>query len=133
MTMLSRSSALCKRRGLTLVEVVAGLALLAALAVGGLLAFGAHQRQLRQSALRLEAATLADRLLTEWYAGSGYVPRPAWGVFPDAAGWRWHTRPVARGRIDDLEIETVRLEVFAAGNAHASQPAVVVDLLAPLR
>ncbi len=61
------------RRGLTLVEVVAGLALLATLLVSILMAYGLHSGQIRAAQDRLEAIHLADELLNSWTA-TGSMP-----------------------------------------------------------
>jgi prepilin-type N-terminal cleavage/methylation domain-containing protein len=108
---LSRSA----KRGFTLVEVVAGLTLLASLAVGVLLAARVHQRQIRFARERLAVIDLTDLLIESWQAQPSGIPVFASGPFGPVsadAGWRWQTRPVGRRLVFGLPVDVIRLEVF---------------------
>ena len=125
---MSRAT-LCRsgdRRGLTLVEVVAGLALLASLGVAMLSILTAHRQQARQAADRLQAADLADQLLAGWYSSGGGVPRNAAGVF-SRGECQWTTRAIDQRMVDGYAIEIVRLQV--AARARPGVPLVTINLL----
>jgi type II secretory pathway pseudopilin PulG len=121
------------RSGITLVEVVAGMTLLASLASGMLLALGAHQRQLRRAEQQIVAAEVADRLLGQWYAGYETIPRNRQGrVVAEQETWIWRTRTVEVTAVGSILIERVRLEIFRSGNRQDRTPSVVVELIAPV-
>lgn len=68
-----KKSKIC-RKGLTLVEVVTGIAILSTLLVGILLAFKQHSTQIKSAQKRMEAIEMADDLLREWSLGGWSVP-----------------------------------------------------------
>src|SRR4051812_10504446 len=78
----------------TLVEVLLGLVLLAALLVSILTARSRAARQTVLARAREDAARSADRLLTRWWADPATFPRSATGVTPDAPHFTWRTRVV---------------------------------------
>ena len=120
----------CRRNGgLTLIEVVAGLALLASLAVGVLLAISSYRRQMQHAQDRLLAADLADRLLAGWYS-SGRIPRAGAGVLSADGRWRWQTRVTDRALIGSYPVEVIRLQVSRILSREA--PSVTIDLVAIL-
>jgi hypothetical protein len=112
-----------------LIEVVAGLTLLATLAVSVLLTIGAHRRQTQQAEHRLAAADLADRLLAAWYSSSRGVPRNATGPLLDGNTWFWRTRVVDVGRVEQFPVEVVRLQIFR--KPAPRQAAITIDLMSP--
>ena len=83
------SSAPCKKNGLTLIEVIAAIALLGALLSATLVAVGRHTRQVRQAQDRIEALEAADRLLSGWFLQQGGELDALEGVVPGHADWRW--------------------------------------------
>lgn len=115
--------------GLTLVEVVAGLALLASLAVGVLLSIGAHRIQTQQAHNRLAAADLADQLLAGWYSSSRGIPRYNSGLLSADGNWFWQTRVVDRRFIGTFTVEVIRLQVSKRSTRET--PLVTIDVLAP--
>ena len=100
------------RHGLTLVEVVAGLALLATLLVSILMAFSAHAGQIRAAQDRLQAIEIADALLTRWTASDGIPAVGREDAVPgsEALWWRIVVSPSVAPSATGLH--TVRLEVF---------------------
>lgn len=54
------------RSGITLIEVVVGLALMASLLASALLAGSSHLRQMRAAADKRQATELLDRFLSQW-------------------------------------------------------------------
>ena len=122
----------CWRTGMTLVEVLAGLALLASVLVGLLAAKAGYTRQSARAELRLRAAGAADELLAGWWQSSAGVPRLAAGEAPGGAGLLWRTRPVANVAVEDLGAQNVRLEILsAAANGRAPSFVLSVDVALP--
>jgi hypothetical protein len=118
---------------MTLVEVVAGTTLLATLATGMLLAYGAHQKQVRRAEQRIVAADVADNLLGQWYAGIGRIPRNQQGrVFSKQEPWLWRSRTIEVAAVGSIPVERIRVEIYREWERKDRQPLVVVELLAPL-
>src|SRR3954469_13058968 len=90
----SRARKRASRRGLTLVEVVAGLALLATLLVAVLGTKARVTRQWAHANRRLEAIAAADKLLAAWWATPATFPRKSSGNVAGDAGLSWRTTPV---------------------------------------
>ena len=101
-----------RRRGLTLVEVVAGLALLSALLVTVLTAKSRATRQLASANRRLEAVAAADRLLVGWWQDRAHFPRQSSGRVPGDAGFAWRTSPVRNDAVNALAASVIRVEVI---------------------
>ena len=56
------------KRGLTLIEVMASLALMGSLLAALVMSHGRHRKQVRLAEKRIVALEIADRLLTQWTA-----------------------------------------------------------------
>jgi type II secretory pathway pseudopilin PulG len=97
---------------LTLLEVLAGLALLATLLAGVLTAYGNHVRQVRRTQLRLKAADAADRMLTDWFQRPGGFPEEGCGTVEMFDGKAKEKNP---------EVEPI-LVIDLASSATAKQP-----------
>ena len=120
------------RSGMTLVELVAGMTLLATLAASVLLALGVHQKQLHRAAKRINAIAAADRLLAGWSSGSGEIPRNTFGqVVLDENRWIWTTRTIDTAMVESLRVEKIRVEIYEEGAADRRQPLAFVELMAP--
>jgi type II secretory pathway pseudopilin PulG len=125
-------AACCRRsavQGLTLVEVIAGLALLATLLAAILVAFGRQAAQMRKSRDRLKAVELADRLLGDWSAQNAI---PAIGTEQTLEGtkdWRWRLVEAGSADLDAAGLAAVRLEVFRPIVGTPDQVLASVDLL----
>lgn len=99
------------RSGLTLVEVVAGLALLVTLLVSILMAFGLHASQIRSAKDRLEATAVADKLLTAWMAG-GTLPTVGERELIDTEdGNTWWRIVEGSGDRQPMGLHTIKLEI----------------------
>lgn len=123
----SRCWRTARRRGLTLVEVVAASTLLASLMVGTLLAFTAHRKQIRTADERLHAVRLADELLQTW---SGKIPRNTTGLIRlESDRWLWRTTSLRRQSLADTAFDIVRLEVFPPKRGAVGGRPVIVDLV----
>jgi type II secretory pathway pseudopilin PulG len=127
-------AACCRRsavRGLTLVEVIAGLVLLATLLASILVAFGSQAAQIRKSRDRLQAIELADRLLANWNSQNAI---PVAGTEQSLAGtkdWRWRIVEAASADLERAGLASVRLEVFYPIAGGPDQVLTAVDLLVP--
>jgi prepilin-type N-terminal cleavage/methylation domain-containing protein len=99
-------------RGLTLVEVVAGLALLSTLLVAVLTTKARVTRQWSHAQRKLQAAAAADRLLVEWWPRRDVFPRQSSGRLSGDSGLRWRTTPLANQALNALRTSVVRLEVL---------------------
>lgn len=115
-------------RGLTLIEVLAGLALLAALLMTILTARSRAALQWSRANERIRAVEAADRLLSEWWQDPKSFPRAGEGVVAGVDGFRWRTRIVRNRVAERLSTEVVRLEVGritpggAGGDAGSGRP-----------
>ena len=85
------------RRGLLLLEVVVGLALLALLGVALVQLQVRATRQYRSAQESTAVARQAEALLLEWRLGRVAVTLPASGAFDDQLRWRRDVRPVRIG------------------------------------
>ncbi len=84
------------RHGLSLIEVVASIALMSVLMVAMLTAWTKHKEQIQRAEAKLQAVTLLDQQLGSWFAASGGPPFPAEGRFPDSELiWRSFRTPNA--------------------------------------
>ncbi len=120
--------------GLTLIEVIAGLALLGWLLSAVVLAKARHTRQLAESNRQLEAIEAADLLLARWWAVKDDIPLPrsGRGRVPGSDLWHWRVTPLARDEADALGIEIVRLQISDGRWDPQTPPAVEVDLVLPV-
>lgn len=133
----SRHSSRPWRRGLTLVEVAAAMALLGTLLVSVLLAHAKLRGQETRAGQFLEAQRLADKLLATWWENLDEFPREDQGDVPGAAAWSWRTRRVPSPEAKAIEAEIVAVELFCARDDHDTtsvtrKPAVRVEVLLPL-
>ena len=117
-----------KNAGLTLVEVVAGMALLSTLLVTAILSFGRLDKQIRESERRIEACHQADALLEYWMGQTTVFPIGRSGTCDN--GMVWKTRELKSTQIPSLQLSTVRVELYSAnGEAGSNEPLVQVDVL----
>src|SRR3982751_5795038 len=123
-----RSGAPAIRRGMTLVEVVASLALLASLLVGLLLAKARYTRQSALADRRLEAVRAADRLVTEGWGGPTRFPRRGAGRIDGPNDLSWQTDLVANPALGELGAQVVRLEVIDDRAGGATQGGVLATV-----
>lgn len=106
------------RSGLTLVEVVAGIALLSTLLVSILMSYGAHAGQIRAARQRVQAIEAADRLLSNWMT-LGELPAVGdQDMLPGSDELVWRMVAVPRSERVSLpdEVGLMRLEVYQRSN-----------------
>lgn len=99
------------RGAFTLVEVVAGIALLAVLLVGVVQSIAAHKRTLARAADRIEAAAVADRLLGSLSGRGGLYPTNARGLVPTHPDWAWSLTRTGTQMLEGFPVDTLRLEI----------------------
>jgi Tfp pilus assembly protein PilV len=127
--MRKRSSAR-RRRGLTLVEAVAGTVLLGTLMTGLLLAHVRMLRQARRAELRLEACSVADGLMAAWWADRANLPREGTGPVQGRPGWSWRTRTRESEVAAAFLADVVVLRVFAP-DLSPGEHAVELEVMVP--
>ena len=81
------------RNALTLVEVVASIALISAILVGMLMAHARHQRQIKLAKDIKLAAQLADKKLADWFLDETPIHAGGSGEFSDNVNFFWRTSP----------------------------------------
>ena len=118
------------RRGLTLIEALAGTALLGSVLAAILVANGRLATQAARAARREEACRVADDLMEHLWRKKADFPRDKAGDVPRHAGWTWRTRVVADGAAEALRAERIAVEVFRAAGELEPPTARVEILLA---
>ncbi len=116
--------------GFTLVEVLAGLALLGTLMATAMLVKARYTRQMAMSNRRLEAVAATDAMLQAWWAKKT-LPHTGSGDVPGDLGLTWRTtthNQVAKTN-HPVELETTRLEILDRRNPHADGPILTLELL----
>lgn len=95
-----------RKTALTLIEVVAALALLAGVATLLLTAQGRSLEQLRATGRQERAAALADALLARWRLEPGGAAVPLEGAFDEWPGWHWRRRvaPCTIAELDEVSL-----------------------------
>jgi len=96
---------------LTLVEALAGTALLGTVLAAVLLADARLTRQELLARHRLEAQDAANSLLAAWWADRDTFPCAADGDVPNHDGWRWRTAVIPNAAAEELGADVVRLEI----------------------
>ena len=120
-------------RGTTLVEALAGTALLGTLLVSVLMTSARVNGQSARAQQRIQACQLADSLLQQWWDKRDQMPRSGGGPIKEAKGWTWRTRTADSNEATALNAQIVVVEVYAppvAGEGRQS-PAASVELLLP--
>jgi hypothetical protein len=116
---------------MTLVEVLAALAIVGVVLTTLLAARGRYIHQWAIAQRKSQAIAAADRLLADWWAlPIEDFPREASGTTSDAAHLPWRTEITQRSVIGLSELEVVRLSIGEA-NAANSSPLVSVELVIP--
>jgi len=114
----------------TLVEALAGTAVLGSLLVSILIGAVRLQGQAGRAERRLQACRVVDQLLEAWWRNPEEFPRRDEGSVSEGDGWRWRTQVLPSGPERVLRGEVVAVEVFAAGERDG-EPAARVEVLVP--
>jgi len=123
--MIPRSvkSSPASRTGATLIELVAGLALLALLGTALLMTRARLIHQRAEAESRLRAVAAADELLSAWHQGADSIPRQSAGTCFEPS-FTWTTKPIASSAAASLHAEVIRLEILKD-----SRPATSIDVV----
>lgn len=119
------------RRGLTLVEVLASLAILGLLIGSVLVARARHVHQWALSQQKARAVAAADLLLAAWWSNPASLPSEGSGGLPGMPQALWNTRTIPDETLADLASVRVRFEVHSTLRAERDEPLVRVDLILP--
>ncbi len=126
----SITSSAGRHRGVTLTEVVAGLALLGSLLVTLLIARLSLTRQRIESEERIAATHACDQLLSAWFTAGKPIPRPASGHTGPDGRFSWRTRATRTEHFESVALQVVRLEL-ADATRRDRKPLAVVEVLTP--
>jgi len=126
--------------GTTLVEVVAGLALLGSLLVGLLMAKARFTRQAAVADRRMQAIAAADSILSAWHRDPKKLVRNGAGTMSDDPSLAWRSQIVANPPIEDLGGQVVRLEMIdrrdggvLVGVDYVAEPPPKVEAVGPAK
>ncbi|MCP4589434.1 MAG: hypothetical protein GY842_01690 [bacterium] len=120
-------------RSLTLVEVVASLALLGGTVATLLVAQSGALEQLRAAQDRREAGALARGLLQDWRLAGEDLTAPAEGAWSDRPAWSWRRLVVGECGRDKARLVQVRVEVVHTAVHEPPRTVAAYDWLEPLR
>lgn len=118
-----------RRHGITLVEVVASIGLLATLLVTTLSTRSSLIRQANK-AFAIEQATEAiDQQIAVWFENSDELPRNESGAFADTEQFFWRTSVVpARSSNSDWDFVTLRVDAVSSDTQDVVASVEIVDL-----
>lgn len=117
------------RTGITLIEVVAAIALLASLLVSILATHNRLARQTREAQERLVAVEAADRLLAEWTSTDPMKIPAAEGEIRGKTSLRWTLTGRTDPSLEDLGIQVAELSLYPEAQAANGRPLVSVEFL----
>ena len=103
---------------MTLIEILAGLVVLAVLISALTMARGRFLRAWSQAQRKLEATVAVDRMLSAWIgggSGNDSIPVPSQGSLNGVEGCTWRTNWVAEPGATRLGAGVVRVEVVEGG------------------
>lgn len=128
-----RSSMRSKHKiGFTLIEVMAGLAILGSVLVAVVMARGRYLEQSVAARHKAEAVRVADGLLTQWWSDPERLPRSDSG---EVEGFRWETQSRQPEALADLQAEVLTLSLFPpdeADDAEAEyEPILDIEIVIP--
>ena len=119
-------------RGMTLVEVVAGSALLGTLLVAILLAQARIVKQAGLAARRVEACGIADGMLELWWSDPEEFRVDGSGDVQGREGWSWRTSVIENEDAERLGADVVALEIFGPG-AKGEKSSCRIEVMLPGR
>lgn len=130
------SSRIWRPAGLTLIEVVASIVLLATVLTGMVIAKSRHTRQLALSQRISAAVRAADELIATWHLSSEGVPVDQTGSIAGDHLLQWRTRLVAGHELEAWRASVVRVELMDANHqatdaSMEAKPLVSVDIVVP--
>ncbi len=106
-----------RRRGLTLIEVVAAIVILGSSVTAMLMARANNLGQLSDARRQMTARAIAQELIAEWRLAKVDLTAPASGSVEGEPGWSWR-RSVESARLPgNLQGQDVRLEIIRVNDA----------------
>lgn len=114
----------------TLVEALAGMAILGGVLVTMLIGQARLMAQQARADDRLEACRLADALLESWWRDRDRFPRNESGTISGTRSWQWQTQPVANDEAAAVGAEVVALELRHEGIGE-DEAALRIEVLLP--
>ena len=118
-----------KRSAFSLIEVVAGLVIMAGVLVASLLGFSAHRRQLRHADNRIAAVSIADELLTTLSGQVDGFPTNSRGRIAGKSDWYWTTQLVATTAPMEVPMNVIRLSVVTVESSGKHRLLTSVDVV----
>lgn len=118
-----------RHQGLTLIEVIASLAILGSLLVAILAAKGRSIQQWNTANRRIQATAAADALLSQWWQKPETLPHEATGAIEGDSKLTWRTRVIEERELGELGLEKVRLEILDQDAKELKDALVIVDLV----
>lgn len=124
----------CKRsdacHAFTLIEVLAGMVLLAGVVSTTLVAISSHRRASELLGKQRSALLAADALLSEWYQSSAQIPVPSQGAVGIGSDFFWRTRRVGTQQVCGVWTDTIRLEIMVSSLSQSNTPPLAtIDVL----
>ena len=119
-------------RGMTLIEVVVGLAILGSLLTTAVFAKARYTRQWNRANQQLEAIEMADALLTNWWTDPTTFPRSDTGEASNDPQLVWQTHTMSQVGLDESDGQVVRLEIHDRRTPDHEEPLISVDLVLPV-
>jgi len=118
---------------MTLVEVLAGTALLGTLLAGLLVSSSRLTALSRRSYEKEEACRAADDLLDGWWPKKEKIPRNQSGDVPNHPGWSWRTSVTRQIQVGTAKLDVLAVDVRpSGGTADANDSGSVrVEVLLP--
>lgn len=106
------------RAGVTLIEIVVGLVVLAVLVSSVTLARGRLMRQWSETERTVQAAKALDQMMAGWIGGgdADSIPVPSRGPLQGVEGCIWRTNWMADPAATQIGAGVVRVEVFEGRN-----------------
>ncbi len=109
-----------KRQGLTLVEVIAAIALMGTLLAATITAYGQHARQSVLAIKRLKAIEEMDQLMAAWSVSRRRIPVNASSNIDGSQGLIWKTTIVDSSETSLLLCNIVELAIFDSADDEAA-------------
>jgi Tfp pilus assembly protein PilV len=113
---MDSSNGHCPGKGLTLIEVVASLVLIALTATSLLAAYGRSLEQLRATREQETADGLARELLAHWSVEPIPLDEESKGTFENEPGWQWSRNTQRQWGIVSLEVYELTLTIERRGD-----------------
>lgn len=120
---------LSRHKGLTLLEVVAALALLSTLLVAVLAAHDRLAKQTLRGRLRLEAIDAADALLAEWTLTQPMSIPGAKGRVKSNQRLYWYLSARSERDLEPLGVQVARLEVYDGEKESGENALATIEFL----